>query len=31
MGLAYLLSSQCTTYCPLIVVFLHGVAKFRHI
>ena len=31
MGLTYLLSSQCTRYWPLIVVFLHGVAKFRHI
>ena len=31
MGLTYLLSSQCTRYCPLILVFLHGVAKLRHI
>ena len=26
-----IVSSQCTRYCPLILVFLLGVAKFRHI
>ena len=31
MGLTYLLSSQCTRYRSLIVVFFHGVVKFRHI
>ena len=31
MRLTYLLSLQCTEQCPLIVVFLHSVAKYHHI
>ena len=30
MRLTYLLSLQCTRNCPLIVVVLHWIVKFRH-
>ena len=31
MGLTYMLSLQCSRNCPLIVVVLHWMAKFRHV